>query len=95
MDLPLTAIGQDYLSDTIVGKAPSRTVVSLSVFGLLGVIASFEEGLELKLLGLTFGIDPLDPALKLPLVGRIEPDRKTEQIYVNTAPDETVVETPK
>jgi len=27
VDLPLTATGQDYLSDTIVGKAPSRTGV--------------------------------------------------------------------
>ena len=61
----------------------------------MGFIASLEEGLELKLLSFTFGIDPLDPALKLPLVGRIEPDRKTERIYVSTAPDETVAETPK
>jgi hypothetical protein len=29
------------------------------------------EGLELNLLGLTLGIDPFSPALKLPLVGRI------------------------
>jgi hypothetical protein len=33
------------------------------------------EGLEVNLLGLTFGINPFDPALKLPLVGRIGPAR--------------------
>jgi hypothetical protein len=29
------------------------------------------EGLEVNLLGLTFGIDPFLPALRLPLIGRI------------------------
>ena len=39
--------------------------------GVLGVTASSVEGLELNLLGLTFGLDPWPPALKLPLVGRL------------------------
>ena len=30
-----------------------------------------EEGVELNLLGLVFGIDPLGPAIKLPGIGRI------------------------
>lgn len=30
-----------------------------------------EEGVEINLLGLTFGIDPLDLSLKAPFVGRI------------------------
>ena len=29
----------------------------------------------MNLLGLTFGINPFDPALKLPLIGRIGPSR--------------------
>jgi len=95
VDLPPTAIGKDYLSDTILDKAPSGTGVQFSIFGLLGFVASLEEGLELNLLGLTFGVDPLDPALKLPLVGRIGPDRKTDRIYVKGTPDEAVAETPK
>ena len=41
------------------------------MFGLLGVLAGREEGLEVNLLGLTFGIDPKDMALKLPMAGRI------------------------
>ncbi|MCH7551721.1 MAG: DUF3750 domain-containing protein, partial [Proteobacteria bacterium] len=43
----------------------------VSLFGLVGVLAAVEEGLEINLLGLSFGIDPLDLALKLPMAGRI------------------------
>ena len=48
----------------------------VSLFGLLGVTAALEEGLELNILGLSFGIDPKDPALKLPVVGRIGANRR-------------------
>ena len=30
-----------------------------------------DSAVEINLLGLTFGIDPFSPALKLPLIGRI------------------------
>ncbi len=70
VDLPPTAIGKDY-SDKIVGSAPSGSGVQLSLGGLFAVTASGVEGLEVSLLGLTFGVDPFSPALKLPLVGRI------------------------
>jgi hypothetical protein len=43
----------------------------MSVLGLLGLSLGRDEGLELNLLGLTLGIDPLDVAIKLPAVGRI------------------------
>ncbi|NBS60201.1 MAG: DUF3750 domain-containing protein, partial [Betaproteobacteria bacterium] len=33
------------------------------------------EGLELNVLGLTFGLNPFDPAIKLPLIGRIGAER--------------------
>jgi hypothetical protein len=39
------------------------------------VTASGIEGLEFNLLGLTFGFNPFDPALRLPLVGRLGPAR--------------------
>jgi hypothetical protein len=42
---------------------------------VIGVAAGLEEGIELNVLGLTFGIDPKDFALKLPLVGHIGPGR--------------------
>ena len=41
------------------------------MFGLLGLRAAKKEGIELNILGLTFGIEVMNPALKLPLAGRI------------------------
>jgi hypothetical protein len=70
-DLPATAIGKDYLGWQFVAKSPSGTGVQLNAFGALGILVGWEEGLELNLLGLTFGIDPKDLALKAPLAGRI------------------------
>lgn len=70
-DLPPTAIGKDYLGTAFFARTPSGTGVQVNVFGLLGVLAGVEEGLELNLLGLTFGIDPLQVAVKLPLVGSV------------------------
>ncbi len=69
-DLPPTAIGKDYLGSSVVSAAPSGSGVQFSVVGLLGVTASTVEGLELNLFGLTFGLDPWPPAIKLPLLGR-------------------------
>jgi hypothetical protein len=70
-DLPATAIGKDYLGTQLVAKSPSGTGVQFNVFGVVGALAAIEEGVEVNVLGLTFGIDPLDLALKLPLAGRL------------------------
>ncbi len=70
-DLPATAIGKDYLTPKFVAWSPSGTGAQLNLFGVLGVLGGVEEGLELNVLGLTFGVDPLDLALKVPLAGRI------------------------
>ncbi len=71
LDMPATAIGKDFLpGGALAALAPSGTGVQLSVFGLLGLMAGWEEGFEVNLLGLTFGLDVKDPALKLPIVGR-------------------------
>ena len=37
------------------------------------MLVALEEGMEVNLLGLTLGIDPLDLALKLPGIGRLGP----------------------
>jgi hypothetical protein len=71
VDLPPTAIGKDYLGSSVIASAPSGSGIQLSVVGVLGVTASTVEGLELNLLGLTFGLDPWPPAIKLPLLGRL------------------------
>jgi len=75
LDLPPTAIGKDYLTNgDIVARAPSGTGWQVSLFGLLGVLAAEREGVEVNILGLTFGIDPLGLAVKLPFVGRLAPN---------------------
>jgi hypothetical protein len=72
LDLPPTAIGKDYLgATTLVSESPSGTGWQLSLFGVLGVLLAREEGLEINLLGLSAGIDPLDAAVKLPGLGRL------------------------
>ena len=76
VDLPPTAIGKDFLSNGPVGSAPSGSGVQFSIGGLFALTASGVEGLEINLLGLTFGINPFDPSLKLPLVGRLGPARR-------------------
>ena len=71
-DLPPTAIGKDYLGNgSIVDSSPSGTGYQLSLAGLLGVLVGVEEGLEVNVLGLAFGVDPLGPALRLPGIGRL------------------------
>jgi len=72
LDLPPTAVGKDYIpGGGVFAKAPSGSGYQFSLFGLFGLMAAKEEGVELNILGLTFGIDVMNPALKLPLAGRI------------------------
>ena len=74
LDLPPIAVGKDYLNNGgVFASTPSGTGVQLSLLGVLGLSIGREEGLEINMLGLTFGIDPLDFALKLPGIGRIGP----------------------
>lgn len=74
VDLPPTAIGKDYLGLAPVGKLPSGTGAQISLIGVAGVAVGLREGLEVNVLGLTFGVDPASLSLKLPLIGRIGPD---------------------
>ncbi|WP_326543473.1 DUF3750 domain-containing protein [Pseudorhodoferax sp.] len=72
LDLPPTAIGKDYLGATqFVASAPSGTGWQLSLLGLAGITLARDEGLELNLLGLGFGVDLDDLALRLPGVGKL------------------------
>lgn len=72
LDLPPTAVGKDFLpGGAPVGLAPSGTGVQISLLGLAGVLVGWEEGVEVNLLGLTFGLDWNRPALKLPGLGRV------------------------
>ncbi len=70
--MPSIAIGKDYLpAGHWLAPAPSGTGYQLSLFGVVGVLAAREEGLEVNLFGLVTGIDLHPPALKFPGVSRI------------------------
>jgi hypothetical protein len=71
LDMPPTAIGKDYLGDSLVDRVPSGTGYQFSIKGLFGILAAVEEGLEVNIIGLTFGVDPKSLAIKLPGVGRL------------------------
>jgi hypothetical protein len=72
LELPPTAIGKDFLANgNLFAPTPSGTGYQMSLLGLLGLSLGRDEGLEVNVLGLTLGIDPLDVAIKLPAVGRI------------------------
>jgi hypothetical protein len=75
LHLPPTAIGKDFLPNgSLADWTPSGTGVQLSVLGLAGVSVGWTEGLELNLLSLVVGLDWRQPALKLPVVGRVGAD---------------------
>lgn len=72
LDLPPTAIGKDFLGDGAgVAPTPSGTGWQASVRGMLGVSIARAEGVEFNLLGLSFGLDFDDFALRLPGFGRV------------------------
>ena len=72
-DLPSNALGKDYLGSGILARAPSGTGWQLSLFGVLGILLAREEGIEVNVLGMSFGVDPFAPALRLPGIGRVGP----------------------
>ncbi len=72
VDFPVTALGKDFPIDgAFFERAPSGTGYQLSMYGLLGLMLARREGLEVNLLGLSFGLDFGRPALKLPFIGRL------------------------
>jgi len=71
VDLPPTAIGKDFLGSAVFASTPSGTGWQFSAYGLLGASIAWEEGLELNLLGLSFGLDVNDLALRLPGIGTV------------------------
>ncbi|HUF91524.1 MAG TPA: DUF3750 domain-containing protein [Candidatus Limnocylindria bacterium] len=70
--LPPTAVGKDFLpGGVLVAPSPAGRGLQLSLLGVAGVLAGWDEGLEINVLGLSFGIDVKAPALKLPVAGRL------------------------
>lgn len=72
VELPPNAIGKDWINrGDFFGRSESGSGWQFSLFGALGATVGKAEGIEINILGLTFGIDFLRPALKLPFVGRL------------------------
>lgn len=72
IELPPHAIGKDFIGyDRFVADTESGTGKQVSLWGILGISVGKAEGIEINILGLNFGLDFLQPALKLPLIGRI------------------------
>jgi hypothetical protein len=75
LTMPSTAIGKDYVSlREIVAPSPSHTGYAISLYGLAGVTAAWDEGIEVNVLGLVAGVDVRNPALKVPGIGRVPGD---------------------
>ena len=78
LDLPANAIGKDYRSiSRPLGLSPSGSGLQLSLLGLLGLSIGLEEGVEMNIFGLNFGLDLNSPGLRLPFVGRLGMDDAT------------------
>jgi hypothetical protein len=86
VDMPPTAIGKDYLGWRSVNITPSGTGGQINLLGLVGVAAGLEEGLEVNLLGLNFGIDPKSLSIKLPVVGRLGPHKVPKPVTIAAQP---------
>ena len=71
-ELPPHAIGKDWLvDDYFFAPTASATGYQFSFFGVFGLSMGLQEGIEVNLLGLNFGLDFYHPAIKLPMIGRV------------------------
>jgi len=68
--LPSDAIGKDYFVP-FLARAPSGTGFQFSLYGLLGILVAWQEGIEINLLGLVYGVSPSMGIVKLPGFGDI------------------------
>jgi hypothetical protein len=70
--LPTNAIGKDYIAHGwTLTRSPYGTGIQLSLSGMVGLLVGPHEGVELNLLALTIGFDPVGLAINLPGIGRI------------------------
>lgn len=70
LTMPGNTIGKDFTGWQFVTTAPSGTGLQLSLGGAFGVLLAKDEGIEINILGLVIGANPLDMSLTLPSVGR-------------------------
>ncbi|ALG68868.1 DUF3750 domain-containing protein [Beggiatoa leptomitoformis] len=72
VDMPTTAMGKDFLPNgDIFAVAPSGSGGQISLYGIIGLTLAVNEGIEFNFIGLHFGLDLFDMAIRFPGVGRI------------------------
>ncbi len=72
LNLPATAIGKDYLPfGKFVSVAPSGTGYLFSIGGVFSLTLARIEGLEINIIGLVYGINPLTRTIKFPGIGNM------------------------
>ena len=75
--LPTNALGKDYIAHGwTLTRSPYGTGLQLSLSGMVGLLVGPHEGVELNLLALTIGLDPVGLAINLPGIGRIGKARR-------------------
>ncbi|MBH67181.1 MAG: hypothetical protein CMM58_02390 [Rhodospirillaceae bacterium] len=83
LDLPPTAIGKDWLGvDGPFSKSPSGTGYQLCLFGVMGFLVGLQEGVEINVAGLNFGLDPLELSIRLPGLGKLGANRSVRPRYL-------------
>jgi Protein of unknown function (DUF3750) len=77
LSMPSNAVGKDYVaSGWSLTRSPHGTGIQLSLSGMLGLLVGPQEGVEINVLALTVGLDPLGLAINLPGIGRIGRSRR-------------------
>ena len=70
--LPPNAVGKDYIGPGLQARRDAGgSDLHLSAWGYLGLSIGPRRGIEINVLGQTFGLDLAPPAIKLPAIGRI------------------------
>ena len=72
LELPVTAIGKDYMPGfSGVVSSTSNSGYFIGFGGYWGLTMAVEEGLEINILGAGYGLDLNPLAIKLPAIGRL------------------------
>lgn len=70
--MPPKAVGKDFLPwGNFIAKAPSGSGYQFSIYGLFGLLISYEEGVQINILGLEYGFGIKNPSIILPGFGTL------------------------